>query len=405
MANKPGRLYRKLNPTSPLFEFTYGSTILTDASIRSVKIHRGGDGVSPSTIEVETIAFASVATGDSCRLQLSTAGEALVMGSTGSGAKPRFTGRIGQQLVDDQGGTKQYTNFMGASLTAQHPALRKKYSFAAGALVRDVIRDILQQPSLPAITVTNLDAVGNYGSLHEAATDQTYQDLIGKVTTDLGIQARDTRAGTIQLLTHEFRHNRAVANMGLHMPIGRSQALSSTQWEQANETRPRNYLLKYRNISGGLVQGTYGDTSDLNAEVVDLDMSHIRFSNTTQPTQEAFARRAREWLSGYALPNIKIDLLYLLSTGNPYHVEQAKSLLQMEVNDALYFSGDWHPNLRGINYAEQITETIDSNTWELELTLKPSQEVTGYVSPAVPARTWDQADHAWDTETRTWNEA
>lgn len=408
MANRPSKLWRKLGATSSLFRFNYGSTILWDSVIRSATIHRGGDGVSPSTLEVPTVAFGSVATGQNCSFELSAYGNDLInslIGSTGTWRARRFTGRIGQQLVDDQGGSKQYSTYLAASQSAQLPAIRKTYSFAKGDLVRDVIRTIMNPPSLPAYTVSNSDAVGMYGHVWEPVVNQRYSDLIGKFTTDLGIYARETRDGSIQLQTNEQRNRDAIDSLATVLPLSRSQGLAPATWEQRNETRPRNYLLKYYNAAGTLVQSLYGDTSDTLAEVIELDMSHVQFREGTQPQQEAFARRAREWLTAYAIPSVKVDLLQLLSSSNPYDRMQAGRLIGLEVGSPLYFSGDWHPNLRGIAYADEITETITPDSWEMEFKLTPSQEVTGDTSPIIPARTWDQATYPWDTETRTWNEA
>ena len=78
----------------------------------------------------------------------------------------------------------------------------------------------------------------------------------------------------------------------------------------------------------------------------------------------------------------------------------------MQVGDPVYFSQDWPTPLRGVHFAEGITETIDCDTWEVTLNLVRFRELTGEepVSP-VPARVWDQAQNPWDTETRKWKEA
>lgn len=408
MAKKPLRLYRKLKPTAPIFEFTYGSTVLTDDVIRSITIHRGGDGVTPSTAEVATVAFASVASGENCMVQLSTYGASLVAGLTSANAnviKPRFSGRIGKQYVDDTG-KKQTTTFLAASLSAQHPALKKGYTFTKGSFVNILLRAIMTPAAVSSPTVSFSDVNEAYGRVWTAITEPaSYSDLVGRFTTDLGIIARALRSGAVHLMTHNIRNSRAIANLSIVVPLARSQALSPARWEQNNETRPRNYRLKYINAAGTLVEELYGDTSDTLAEVVELDMSHVQFNDVTQPQQEAFARRAREWLTAYAVPSVTVDLLYLISSPNTFHKMQAAKLLAMEVNDPVHFSGDWHPNLRGIHYAEEITETITPTSWELELKLLPSQEVTGYSSPDIPARVWDQATYAWNAETRTWNNA
>lgn len=403
MARGDSRLWRKLGATQDLFNFKYGSTTLADSTIRSAVIHRGGGNAAPATLELNSVAFGSVATGESCNFEMTSYAAGLLMGSTSSPARARFAGRLGQQTVDDLG-RRSMTNYFASSLMAQHPAIKRVRNFAADTPVRDVLQTILNPPSLPAVNVVNMDTVANYGYLYQPMSGD-YSDLIGKFTDDLGIVARNTRAGNVQLLTNEWRNARAVAELADAYPVARSQAIAPTMWEQANETRPRNYLLKFRGSGNVLIQDTYGDVSDVNAEVVELDMSYVRFLNDAQPRLEATARRAREWLTAYALPKLKVDLLHLFSSGNTFDLWQARKLLTMEVNDPLYFSGDWHPNLRGINYAEEITETLTPDEWTLEFSLVPSQEVTGHITPTIPARVWAQAAYAWGDETRIWGNA
>lgn len=408
MAKGQTRLWRKTGAVDNLFEFSYGSTVLTDKNISSIVIHRGGgEGITPSTAEVQTNVYASVAAGDMCAVSLSTYGNALInsiAGDSGTTRVPRFKGRIGQQTIDDRG-KRQYTTYRAASQSAQLPAIKYARNFAAGTLVRDVIRDLLNPPSLPAYTWANQAPTADFGTLKAAINGATFADTMGKVTADLGILSRETRAGGIQLQTHAYRDLKARESLGSKVPLSRSQGLAPAVWEQGNETRPRNYLLKYWNTAGQLVQQIYGDVADTLAEVIELDMSHVVFSNTAQPAQEAFARRAREWLTAYTLPKVTVDLLALLSSKNAYDHLQAVNMLNLQVGEPVYLSDDWHSNLQGIQYAEEITETITPDAWTLELSLAPSQEVTGYTSPDVPARTWDQANYPWNEETRTWNGA
>lgn len=403
MAKGDSRLWRKLGATRDLFVFTYGSTVLDDSLIRSAVVHRGGSEAAPSTLEVSTIAYSSVSVGDNCSLSLTEYGSNLLLGSSSSGARPRFTGRLGRQTVEDIG-RRQFSNYYAASITAQHPALKKEWTFSAGSSVRDAISTILNPPSLPATTVVSLDSTAKYGTLNENLTG-TYSDLIGKLTDDLGIQARTTRSGSIQLLTKEYISRTAEANLANVYPIARHQALAPAEWEQANETRPRTYKVLFRDAAGTLITGTYGDPADPLAEVIELDMSYVRFADDTQPRRTASALRAQEWLSGYSLPRLKVDLLMLFSSGKDFDLWQARSLLGMESGAPVYLSGDWHSNLRGISYAEDITETITPDEWSLEFSLKPSQEVTGIISPVVPARIWAQASYPWMDETREWGQA
>src|SRR5690606_8168113 len=105
----------------------------------------------------------------------------------------------------------------------------------------------------------------------------------------------------------------------------------------------------------------------------------------------------QNWNRLFRLPSIEVDLLYLLSSGRPYHVQQAGMLLALNAGDPIGLSGDWQPSLRGIHVVTGIDETINNNEWTLKLSLIPHATVFGSASPAVPALVWDSATYAWDS--------
>lgn len=408
---KPSRLYKQLRPTAELFEFTVdGARLHGDASIHSMTINRGkqgpGGGVHPSTLEVSTSAFASIRTARSCGARLTTYGAQLVAGLVGADPvkiQDRFAGRIGRQSVEDTG-KRQRTTFLAASWTAQLARDQTVYAPASGQAVGSVIQGLMTPPKLGLPVPVTMAAPGQYGTVWEVPTPGRYSDLIGSYTDELGLLVRDTRAGGSQILTHRFRQDRAIEGLTNVVPLTRSQAISPATWEQANDAQPRNYRLSYVNSGNTITTAIYGNPDDLTAEIVEVDMSHIRFVDTTQPSMEAYARRARDWVSSYSIPSITIDLLYLLNSPITVHRLQAAKLLSMEVGDPLYFSGDWYTQLRGIQYAEAITESIGPEGWTLQLSLTPSHAAVGEISPPVPARTWESLTGTWDEQTpRTWN--
>lgn len=409
---KPSRLYQQLDPTAELFEFTVGGARLHgDASLHAVTITRGksspGGGVHPSTCEVSTAAFASVRTAQSCAVQLSDYGAghvAALAGTTADQIKARFSGRIGRQVVEDTG-KRQRTTFLAASWSAQLRRDQTVYAPAAGQPVGDVIQALMTPPKLALPVPVTMATPAQYGTVWKVPAPGTFSDLIGDYTTALGVLVRDTRAGGSQVLTHRFRQDRAIAALPDAAPLTRSHAISPATWEQANDQQPRNYRLSYTNSGNTTTTAIYGDPADTTAEIVEVDMTHIRFSDTTQPTMEAYARRARDWVSSYTIPSVTVDLLHLINSPKPVHRLQAARLLALEAGDPVYFSGDWYTQLRGIQYAEQIVESIGPDGWTLELSLIPSHAAVGEVSPVVPARTWESATGTWNDETRTWNES
>lgn len=412
MANKPLRLYRKLKPAASLFRFsTSGGLLLGDDNIESVTITRGqdgpGGGVHPSAVEVRTTGlYTTIRGGESCEVALSGYGADLIgglVGISGPVIQPRFNGRVGVQSIEDRGRSAT-TTYMGASLTAQFNALRTKHTVAKGEAVTDVIKRLMTPAAVPSPTPVNMAAPGTYGTVWEPPTEPgTYSELIARYTEEIGVLVRDTRAGTPQILNHKYRQDTAIANIGNSIPLTRSQAITPATYEQSNDTRPRNYRLMYTAAGGAVVSAIYGDATDLAAEIVELDLTHIQFLDPVQAEREAFARRARDWISAYSIPSINVDLIYLITSPFEYHRLQAAKLLAMQVGDALYFSNDWINQIRGIQYVTGVTEAITPNGWTLNISLAPSHVVTGEVSPNIPARVWNSAVYPWQDETREWD--
>lgn len=405
------RLYRTLKPAAEVFNFDVdGSRLYGDNSISSIVIHRGktpAAGVAPSTCEVSTTSLASVRTGKSCSLHLTAHGASLVAGLTGAdpaAITQRFNGRIGRQSVEDTG-RRQLTTFSAASWTAQLSGDSTPQASTAGENIGVVIGRIMSPASLGLAQPVRMAPPEQYGTIWTPAAG-SYSDLIGKYTDDLGIIVRDTRAGGTQILTHKFRRDRAAANMAAAVPLTRSQAISPAAWEQGNEAQPRNYRVSYTNGGNTTTTATYGDPGNPAVEVVDVDMTHAKFAtDTSQPDSEGYALRSRDWVSSYRIPSVTVDLLYLMTSLAPIHQRQAAWLLGMEAGDAVYLSGDWYTQLRGIQYAESITETITPTAWTLDFALTPAHAAVGEISPVVPARTWESLTGTWNEETRTWNES
>lgn len=411
MNTRPGRLYRKLGPTAPLFRLTTEQgTDLRDGALTGVTIKRGDGspdaGVTPSTLEVGLTGYASVQSGNHCELSLTTYGAQLLADRTGAGAamiQPRFVGRVGRQHVDDRG-RRQMTTMLAASWTAQLSRVRKTYTPTVGENIAYVIAELMTSRALPRLSSpVRMAPPDQYGTVHQAQDPQTDSDL-GKWTTDLGITVRETRAGGQQILTHAQRWDDALDRMDSRIPIIRAQALAPAEWQQGSEGIPRNQHLTWGSGNGNN-SDTWGNLQDPYAVVVDHDLTHARFNNEDQVRAEGYRLRALEWEGAYQIPNVELDLLHLITSPRRYDRDQAAELLSLEVGAPIYLSGDWHHHLQGIHFVTGITETITGAGWSLALSLAPSHFVVGSVSPDVPARVWDSATYPWAEESRRWNAA
>ena len=407
---KPGRLYRKLKPTLPLFRFTTEiGTYLDDDAITGVTIQRGSDspdgGITPTTLEIGFTSFAAVQTGNHCELNLTTTGANLLeslVGAAASLVQERFYGRIGKQTVDDTG-LRQRTTFLASSWAAQLGKVQKGWAPPVGTNVGDVIAELMTATALPRLQPpVRMGPASQYGSVHQAQDTQTFSDF-NKWTTDLGFTVRETRAGRHQILTHPQRWQSALDGMDSSVPVIRAQALAPATWSQSNDGIPRTHRLTWGSGTGTNT-ATWGP-EDPTAIFVDYDLTHARFNDEDHVRAEGNRRRMSEWESSYSIPSVEIDLLQLITSNRKYDRDQAARLLTMQVGDPVYLSGDWPIQLQGIHFATGITETITGHGWSLKLSLHESHVVVGTVSPTVPARAWDSATYPWDDEPRTWNAA
>lgn len=410
MVKRPGRLYRKLpNLPKPLFRVASASIgNRDDETITSIAIHRGkagpGGGVAPSTCEVQFADYAPGKSGETLTVAMtSTAATALgsLVGQGAAGIGPRYTGRTGKQHVEDYGNFRRYSTLTAASWSAQLSDSPQKFSFASGTDIGTLLYTIMKPTHLPQMSVVTQ---GTFDRTWGALTDQTYGDLVGKFAGDIGILIRDTRVGRTDILPMPYRRDNALALASGSLPLVRSQVLAPADWEQPNEGVPVVYRLKRRDAAGSeTTEITSPDgTIDGTEPVEDLDWTYFR--EYTDQWFYIHAMRSQGFDDRFRISKITIDLLQLLSSDRTYDRQQAGRLLILNPGDPVFFSGDWPVTLRGIQFAEGITERIDSNTWELDLELVNFRETTGQYPPSIPARVWESATYPWNDETRKWDE-
>lgn len=409
---KPGRLYRALSEVpKPIFNATIGNLgVLTDDDIQSIVIHRGKPGneggINPSTIEILLKDNRVAKSGDDVTLNLSSSAAAFIGAKLSPDPavpgyiKPRFSGRVGRQEMDDQG-EKRYNTIYGASWTALLSFAPQKYSFTSGTPIDQLLTDIINPDFVAAKITRNLQ--GSYDHTY-GSVEGTYSDLIGKFAGDVGLLMRERRGGGLDFLPLVYRRDRALAALGTSVPLTRSQAIAPARWEQPNESPPIEYRLTRRtnaNTIETIVTSETG-TPTGTAPVEDIDWTYFR--DYSSQWQFIHAMRAATFDDRFRIHSVKVDMLLLLSSSNTYHHAQALEIIRMQVGDPVFLSGDWQTSLRGIHFAEGIREEITIDSWTIELDLVRFREVLGEASPTVPARTWESATYPWNDETRKWDE-
>lgn len=410
---RPGRLRRVLG-NGTMWNFSMYSAAMSayDGDIQTVTIRRGksgrGGGVHPATMEI-TVNGAPVLglAGSNVRFFLReepAARLAARVGTTAAAIATRYTGRIGQSSVEDTG-RRFATTYSAASWITRLNHSPKAAFPKAGQDLKRVINDLTHQLDSPLAGV-NVTFHGDFDTLAADDTPLLFKDGITKYTADLGLLVRETRGGVSQVLTLPYRAAHAAAAMKTAIPLIRSQAISPARWEQRNEWPPQIIDYQITNPNGAVVTRTaqISTGSGETAERVAKDWSYIK-PTTDQLSRHAYGMVYETNTRQYSVPSVTVDLLHLISSPNQYHRDQAGQLLAMEAGDPVFFAGDWPDLLRGIHFAEGVTETIGPDTWTLELSLVPHSHAVGDTTPVVPARVWESAVNRWNEEPRIWSAA
>lgn len=415
MANKPGRLYRKITPhvTPAFFSMQVdGWKTFSDDEIVSITINRGfGEargGVAVTTLEVTVKSAVHTArlTGREIRLFItSNKAEQFAQRTNYAGNSTdfmwRFRGRIGTQTIEDTGRDETTTT----TITCASWAAAENYSDKTTTLTRPIfIDEAIQQLMTRNGTNYTVYRYGERDVLNDTYADTSYKQSIDMLTTDFEVLAGDLRNGDLRIMFLPWRVQNALDRIGTHAPLLRSQALAGTRWTQPNEAHAAQYAIRYKDSAGNLKTTTrYSETTiEPDAQVEEIDWEHFACS-TDQWDYASKARIYRETTNQFDLPELRVDLLQLLSSSRSYDRRVAGELMTAETGDTINLSGDWPNLLDGVYVITGIREEIDADTWQLSFSLSTTTDALGFYSPDVPALVWDSAKNKWDEETRPWN--
>lgn len=413
------RLWKKLGATQNLIRLWSEDDLsdIGDDRIKQISIKRGSSspeyGQHVQTMEVATTMGLGVHTGKRIHLDLTTyAGNLLysLCGALAAPTRPRFFGRIGKMTIDDVKPGQQHATIYAATWDAQLKNTAVKRTVAGGTQVSQIVKYLFSPYGVGIRNLPVIDTpapLGTYGYTWDVVELDGFSDGIRKFVDDLGLYLHTRRNGSISLVTTEYMWDQANAKIASTMPLTRSQAISPATWEQPAEEMPRQHWVTYKDGNGNNITNGYGnDTDNPNLPRVEYDMSHIRWvGNDNQPNRAAWIGYTRDRDNGYTISEITIDLLRLITSPVEYHRAQAAQLLNLEVGDPVYLSGDWNTTVRGLHFATGIDETITPDSWDLTLSIHPSDTVVGQPTPIIPPRVWESAAWPWNDETREWNGA
>lgn len=419
MANV-SRLYRVLRAagvTAPNIFMTaigggYGG--IPANQVCSVAMHRGknarGGGVDPSTLELVTTRMPNAdSSGYLITFDMDDTAAAELGATLGIAPdlfKNRYHGRIGKISIDDQG-KRQTTTLMAASWITMLNYVRRTITPHQNQSLYSVINDLCLYEDSPY--GISLDFHGTSDRLSVMQDPTNFKDGIDKYSRDVGVLVRARRDGGYDVMSNQYRKDLADLLILSRPHLTRSAAISPAQWEQPNESVGVQIDYTAMNDATDTLFTERVDTYTgemRTRELEEIDWSYVATTPGGMLYREAAARVYERSPRSFRVPSVTIDLLYLLTSKYPHHQRQAAALLMLDAGDPVFFSGDWPAMVRGVQYAEGITETVTPNEWSITLHLYPYAQVTGYEdSPTVPAQTWDAATYPWDTETRKWDEA
>lgn len=407
MRVQESRLYRLTRAyPRPLFSVSWPGWIdHDDDSITSISIRRGktspGGGTDPTIVTLGVNRAAPNRPGDTITVRMTDAfAYALAprLGVQASSITHRAVARVGAMHITDTG-PRQLSEVTATSWIAQASISPNRISAGTNRAVSNVIVDFLRPPSI-ADKIGTIWVRGAWDQVM-GFTDETYSSYMGKVTRDIGNLVRPMRNGSTEIMAVDYRRDTAIAASTSRQAIGRRQALSPATWEQPTDVRGNEYVVTY---TDGATNQPAEYVTGAGAVRTTVDWTHIRWISERYKLQ-AQAMRAQGLSSLLTVPEVRFDMTALLGSTNVWDRTIAGQLLQLEQGDAVTLGGDWHPSLRGIFFAEGITETISGHGWEIALSLVPYSWVIGETSPVIPPHYWDQAVTKWDDETRTWDAA
>lgn len=414
---KPGRLHRTFEPISgslPLFTVNFGSYSVNDTGIHSIVINRGTQGRNvghnPTTCEVSVTGRQDdFLTGSLLRVVMPTGVAGLIGGFVGAGGADimtRFRGRLGAIGIEDTG-RRFATTVTGSSYLTQMNYSPASFTPQAQQGLVSLLRDMTKADE-PIRGINFNSQLGLTNIVHFQTGEPTlFKEGKDTYAADIGILLQERRDGSVRAWSHDSRRANVVAALPFQWPLMRNQAIAPGYYEQANERPARRVQFQITNSAGGVATRT-AEISNPTGELVETEVVDWTIFQTTalenQLENEAYARVYGSSARLYTLPTVKVDMLALIKVASEYSKRIARQILTLEVGEPVFLSGDWPARLRGVHFADGITEKITPDEWTFKLSLIPHAAAVGSVSPEVPAKAWDSALKAWDEETERWDD-
>lgn len=421
---KPGRLHRKLSPNgTPLFEIVTSGRTFNDLDINSFTIRRGNADaspeISPSSLTFKTPGANSIPAGTSVKVRLTTYASILFAGAYVSrfSILERFNGRRAACSVEDIAwkagrSSKFYTDVSATSWTSLLRNTSRRVSATAGQNVGSELAYAMNHPGLVGKQETTVDHLASFDTVYETENGLTMEEITSKYGTELQTLFQHRRSGSVSLLTQNRRNYLLDYPGTLQDPILRSQTLSPAEWDTDIETESTQFIVNRRLANGTPYSQVWPLPTDVTAVTLkdqEINMLHVLpTGNWVTYSRLANSLNLKSNYSRMEIKSLRFDMIQLLSSSRETDRKCAAQLLFLEAGNAIYLSGDWPEGVRAPYFANEITETVTPDSWEIQLTVFHPRDVLGRLDSEikpVPAKAWDSATYPWNDETRQWNQA
>lgn len=407
------KLHRRLKTNSrKLFKVSFQDYVLTDEKIHDITITHGKNspagGYDPATATINCLGAYPASPNRDIKIELEPwiveqiTSEA---GISASSINTRFRGVIGADYITDRGDKlPASTELSCASWGSKMRTDTRQITIASGGSLAGETKKLLSHPALAgAQNVSYPDP--SYFDRNYLAETGTFRDLIDKYVTDLGTHVQQRRDGSLFIAPLTYRVEEINSKVNTALGLLRSHTLAPVEWDQPINELSGRVVMKWRESDGRLNEGGITpETSDFTFEVISFDRRYIT-DQTGNYLHFLRAEYTRRNTPRHSLSSVRFRIDRLLTSEIEYDRLVAAQLLALQEGDPVYFSYDWPSQIAFPYFAQQITESITPDKWEMTLHLFHPRVVCGLDDahlPEVTPRIWEQMGFRWDDVNTTW---
>jgi len=413
-------IYRSFKPFRGMFEIVAGDRTFTDDEITSITITRGNSSphpsFTPSTLEVGLVGAVSIPRDTALECNLVNYLASAIAASTphhGATVLRRFKGRKALSETNDiswrrgESSGKWYTTLTAASwssLLSRAERTNSPFGKTASAVVT-----ALRHPDLEDMYSVSYSDLNDFDSMAARDDNLNAADVIDKYADQLHTLIQHERDGNLKVVSNVARLKEVNAP-GPVWTLLRAHTLSPAKWSAPAESATTQYSVRYT-TSGGVGYTQEWPISDaltpiaLRGELIDLE--HI-VSADPHTSRNALMRSINAYTnwSRQGVESVTIDLGALWRIGTDSAKRTVTEALRLEEGAPVHLGADWPLAVRGPYFANQITEKITPDSWQITLDLFHARYVVGLGDDELPTPqpiVWDAAEITWTAAAGPWN--